>query len=320
VLHVARPVADVARELGLDAAAAERRLEAARATLFEARGSRTYPGLDDKILTSWNGLMIGSFAYCGRVLNEPRYVEAARRGAGFVMTEMKSDDGRLLRTHRAGQSKIPGFLDDQAFLADACLDLYEATFDLRWFREAAALARAIREHFAAEGGGWYHTADDSEELITRSVSPFDGAEPSGNGVAAQVMVRLAKLTGDAGWRESAERALKRFGEAIDRQPGGTAALLLALDALIHEDGEIAFVGDPASERTRALVRPVLRAYLPGTVFALRAPDDEEAAREIPLLEGKGPVDGAPAVYVCRNFACQAPVTSPEEVATAVAGR
>jgi hypothetical protein len=236
------------------------------------------------------------------------------------MTEMKSDDGRLLRTHRAGQSKIPGFLDDQAFLADACLDLYEATFDLRWFREAAALARAIREHFAAEGGGWYHTADDSEELITRSVSPFDGAEPSGNGVAAQVMVRLAKLTGDAGWRESAERALKRFGEAIDRQPGGTAALLLALDALIHEDGEIAFVGDPASERTRALVRPVLRAYLPGTVFALRAPDDEEAAREIPLLEGKGPVDGAPAVYVCRNFACQAPVTSPEEVATAVAGR
>ncbi len=320
VLHRARAEEDLVAEFGGTPESVRTRLEAAREVLRRERAGRTPPGLDDKILASWNGLMIGAFAYAGRALDEPRYVEAARAAAAFVRDEMRTPEGRLLRTHRGGRSKIPAFLDDHTYLADGCLDLYEATFDPEWFRFARDLAAEMQVRFAADGGGFHHSASDAEELITRSISPFDGAEPSANGVAAQVMLRLAAFTGDARWRESAEAALKRFAPAMEQQPGGTVALLLALDDRLHEDGEIAFVGRPDDDSTRAMVRAVARAFRPGIVTALRRPSDDDAVKDIALLAGKELVDGEPAAYVCRNFACRAPVTGVAELERTLASR
>ena len=263
VLHLPLPLEELAarEELSLDEL--ERRLAAARATLFEHRKSRTYPGLDDKVLTAWNGLMIGSMAYAGRVLDEPRYVEAAARAADFVLRQMTTEEGRLLRTHRGGRSKIPAFLDDHAFLAGGLLDLYEATFDLRWFRECVRIVDDMNRFFWDDAkGGWYHTADDGEELITRMKQPTDGSIPSGNGEAVKVHVRLGTFTGDRAYFDRAEETLRLFRVAMERIPGGTMGLLLSLDLLVHEDGEIAFVGSPEAERTRDLIRPVHEAFLP----------------------------------------------------------
>ena len=196
VLHLPVSLADLAVAEGMDPAEVEGKLAAMREVLFEHRASRTYPGLDDKIVTSWNALMIGAMAYAGRVLDEPRYTEAARKAADFVLVEMRSDDGRLFRTHRAGTSKIPAFLEDYSFLASALLDLYEATFEIRWFQEARALVDRMNELFWDEAdGGWFHTADDGEELITRVKTPTDASIPGGNGMAALVSARLASFTG-----------------------------------------------------------------------------------------------------------------------------
>ncbi|HMB69121.1 MAG TPA: thioredoxin domain-containing protein [bacterium] len=319
VLHVARTPAEAAAASGFPPEEAEESLRRSCQLLFEHRQGRTYPGLDDKVLSAWNGLMISAMAYAGRALGEPRYREAAERAASFVLDGMRREDGRLYRTHRGGESKIPGFLDDHAFMAAACLDLYEATFETRWFRAATELAAGMNEHFADDdSGGWFHTAHDADELVARTRSPFDGAIPAGNGVAAQVMVRLARMTGHAGYRGAAERALRAFTPVLERQPAAALSLLLALEALLRPGGEIALVGDPDAADTRRLVDAVHREYLPGAVLALRPAGDDESAELIPLLAGKEPVDGAAAAYVCRNFACRAPVTTPEDLRLAIA--
>jgi uncharacterized protein YyaL (SSP411 family) len=227
---------------------------------------------------------------------------------------MRTTDGKLLRTWRGGQARIPAFLEDYAFLASALLDLYEASFDLRWAREAKALAAAMDGDFGAESGGWNHTSREGEQLVATFKSPTDGAIPGGNGVAAQVMARLAVLLGDDHARQQAEHALAHFAESIERIPVGTIGLLLALDLVLHEDGEVAFVGDPAAAATRALVRPAQRAFLPGTTFALLDPGHPgDAETLIPLLAGKVPIGGEPAAYVCRNYACRRPVTAPADL-------
>jgi uncharacterized protein len=320
VLYVARTAEQLAAEDGRDVADVEARLAAAREALLERRAKRTYPGMDDKVLTAWNGLMIGAMAYAGRALDEPRYVEAAWVAADFLQNEMRGEDGRMLRTYRLGEARIDAFLEDYAYLADASLDLYEATFDLRWFEFATELADGMNAWFGdAEGGGWYHTAEGTETLVTRTRTGFDNATPSPNGTAAQVMARLAAITGRAPYREAAEMAVKRFDALLRHQPGGAVSLLRALDRLLHEDGEIVFAGNATTANMQRLIRPVHRAYLPGTVLALRSPDHPEAEELIPMLEGKMLVKNREAVYVCRNFACQAPVTTVAEVERAVAG-
>jgi hypothetical protein len=319
VLHLPLSLEEVAAHERMSVRDLDARLAASRALLFRHRQRRVYPGLDDKVIASWNGLMIGSLAYAGRALDEPRYLEAAARAADFLLREMRSPEGRLLRTWRKGEAKIPAFLEDHAFLASALLDLYEATFETRWLVEARAVAAEMNRLFADEEGGWRHTAAGGEALVASVKSPADGSIPGGNGVAAQVMLRLALLTGDEDAASRAERALRQFASPMERFPGGTTGLLLALDLLIHEDGEVAFVGSPGDASTRRLIRVAQRAFLPGTAFALLDPAAPgEAERMIPLLQGKELVDGQPAAYVCRNYACRAPVTTAEALVTALA--
>jgi uncharacterized protein YyaL (SSP411 family) len=322
VLHVVYTAEEVAKQEGLPAAEVARRLESGRRVLFEARRKRVPPGLDDKVLVSWNGLMIGALAYAGRVLGEPRYVKAARRAAEFILRDMRAKDGSLMRTWRGGQAKIPALLEDYAALTDALLDLYEATFDLRWLREAKALAEEMNRRFAdEERGGWYHTEANAADLVTRIKTPTDSSTPGPNAVAARALIRLGALTGDAIGPRRAEKALQLFRGTMERAPTAAMGLLLALDLLLHEDGEIAIVGDPEKESTKALLRSVNEAFLPATLLALRHPNaGPEEEEMIPLLRGKTLVGGAEAAYVCENYACKAPVTTPAELEKMLASR
>ena len=313
VLHVAVPADALAARRGMPEADAAAALARDRARLLALRQTRTYPGLDDKVLTAWNALMIGTLAYAGRVLDEPRYVDASVRAADFVLTRMRTPEGRLLRTWRKGEAKIPAFLEDHAFLANALLDVYEATFDARYYREAEATAREMNARFRDPAGGWFHTAEDGEALVARPSSGFDGSIPSANGTAATVCARFAVFTGDAFWRERTDAALRRFAPSMERAPGATISLLLALEAQLSPGVEVAIVGDPDDVATARLTRTVQHAFLPFGVLAAFAPSEGDGVgRTIPLLAGKTLVGGRPAVYVCRNFACQAPAT--EDVA------
>ncbi len=320
VLHVVYTAEEIAKQEGTSAADVEEQLARARGKLLEVRRTRTPPGLDDKVVASWNGLAIGAFAYAGRVLGEPRYVEAARGAAELVEKEMHAPGGRLLRTWRNGEAKIPAFLEDHAFLADAYLDLYEATFDSRWLRAGRSIAEETNRLFAdEEHGGWFHVGADADTIVTRGKTPVDSSTPSANGIAARVMVRLAKWTGDEALRVRAERAIRVFQDAMERSPAATLALMGALDLFLHDDGEIAIAGDPGAEATRTLLAAVHRAYQPGAALALRDPaHGEEHETVVPWLQGKTLVEGAPAVYLCRNHVCREPITDARELERALA--
>ncbi len=234
VLHLALPVAELARALARDPSELRSALQKGRAKLLQLRGKRVRPGLDDKVIAGWNGLMIGSLAYGGRHLREPRYVRAAEKAARFILKAMRRD-GLLLRAYRDGSAGPGAFLDDYAYLADGLLDLHEATREGTWLDEARSLADAMTEHFAAdEAGGFFFTSDEHEALLARSKDPFDKAIPSGNAVAARVLVRLDRLTGEGRYAEAARKTLAAFRGHMQRAPRAAESLVHAL--ALHLDG------------------------------------------------------------------------------------
>ncbi|HKG37627.1 MAG TPA: thioredoxin domain-containing protein [Conexibacter sp.] len=280
--------------------------------LMAARDERVRPGLDDKRLTAWNALMLTALAEAGAVLERPDYVEAARACANFLLRELRTDDGRLLRTWKEGRAHLAGYLEDHAYLLDALLTLYEATFEPRWFVEARALADVTIARFADdERGGFFSTADDHERLVARRKDLEDTPIPSGNSAMALGLLRLARLTGEAAYEERARGTIALLHPIAARHPLAFAHLLQAVDFMLAEDvREVAIVGDPVA--AAPLVQTVRGAFRPHVVLAGGPPDGDGA--QVPLLAGRGPVDGRPAAYVCERFACQAPVTDPEALA------
>ena len=277
-----------------------------RAALFEARASRVRPGLDDKRLAAWNGLAIHAFAEAGAVLGRPDFVDAARGAAEFVLASLRDgSDGRLLRTWKDGQGKLNAYLEDHAFLLEAFLSLYEATFEPRWFAEARALGDAILARFAGapqDGGGFFSTSVDHEALVARRREIEDAPIPSGASAAALGLLRLSALTGDARYEEAAVSHLRLVAPYLDRHPQAFAYALLALDWVQRPAREVALAGDDAG--VAALAAVVREALRPGVVVA-GPPGDG-----IPLMEGRSAVDGHAAAYVCERLACRLPVTDP----------
>jgi uncharacterized protein YyaL (SSP411 family) len=266
-----------------------------RAKLFEARSRRVRPGLDDKRLTAWNALMISALADAGAVLERSDYIDAAAACAEFLLSR-----GRM-RT-----DKIPAFLDDHAYLLEALLKLYEATFDPRWYREAVALADTIIERFSdSERGGFFTTADDHERLIVRRKDLDDTPIPSGNSAAAFGLLRLALLSGERRYEQQAMAVLRLMHPLAARHPQAFGHLLQAIDFYLAPVREVAIVGPDAE----ALLRVVRSEFRPHLVLA--------GGEGIPLLEGRTPVNGHAAAYVCERFVCQAPVTTPEALAAAL---
>jgi uncharacterized protein YyaL (SSP411 family) len=287
--------------------------EDARARLLDRRNRRVRPTTDDKVLAGWNGLAVSALAGTGRVIGRSDYVAAASAAADFALSALRRGDGRLLRAWRDGRTSGPAFADDHALLASGCLDLYEATFDERWFQEARRLADDLVRLFRdPDGGGFFQTGMDAERLMLRPKELFDNAVPSGNSVAAEVLQRVALFTGETSYEQAGVSALRAVRDLLPRAPTAFGTALGALDLYLSSAKEVAIAGDPADDRTRALIGEVWGRYLPSTVLAASADGDRSP---IPLLHGRTPVDGMPAAYVCERFVCQRPVTEPSALAT-----
>ena len=281
-------------------------LAEARQALLEARAQRVWPGLDDKRLASWNALAIAALADAGAVLGRDDYLDAARECAGFLLGETRDPDGNLLRTYKDGRAHLNAYLEDHAFLLEALLALYEASFEERWFTEARALAETTIERFYdPERGGFYSTSTDHEELIARRKEVGDHPIPSGNSSAAMGLLRLAALTGERRYAEAGASVFALFGKPAVEHPDAFAHLLRALDFHLVPTREVALAGDDISELATVL-REKPRPHL---VLA----GGPEGSEQPPLMAGRIPVEGRPAAYVCENFACQLPVTDPGEL-------
>jgi uncharacterized protein YyaL (SSP411 family) len=299
--NVTRSLEEVASDHNVSPSELEASLNKSRRKLFELRETRVKPDRDEKILTAWNGLMMASFAEAGVILDRPDYTDAARRNAEFVLSNLRRD-GTLLRTWKDGVAKFNAYLEDYAFLAEGLLTLYETTGESRWLKEALALTdRMIEEFWDDQSGGFFFTGKSHENLIVRSKDYFDNATPSGNSVAAQLLLRLSTLTNQDNYRNLAIAILREISDQARRYPSGFGYALSAADFLLSTPKEVAIVGNNADD-INPLLREVWRRYLPNKVVA---PDFERAA--LPLLENRSLLNGRPTAYVCVHYACQHPV-------------
>jgi uncharacterized protein YyaL (SSP411 family) len=313
ILFRPEPEQTVANGLGLSLDALRSRIEEANAKLYEVRKKRIPPILDDKIITEWNAQMISAFARAGATFSEPKYVAAAENAAAFILAQMKSD-GRLLRTHRDGEAKHRGVLEDHAFLVTALLDLYEATGSKRWLTSAFEIHAAMELSFAdAKSGGYFGTPSDGETLLIREKPLYDGAQPSGNAHAALNLLRFAELTGDDAYRQKAVRTLAAFGKSLEEGALECPKLALALDFLHDEPKEIVVVtaaGDPG----RALLEAIHGSFVPNRILiTIDERDVEASAAMLPILENKRAIGGKATAYVCIGHACKKPTSDPAEL-------
>jgi uncharacterized protein YyaL (SSP411 family) len=280
----------------------------AKEKLFAARERRIKPFRDEKIIAAWNGLMLSGLAETIKITGATSCIEASRRTVDFMFGTMFRD-GYLLHVYKDGQAKLRGYLDDYAFVALGLLDLYEVLFDRSLIERALELADImLREFWDERGGGLFYTGKSHEPLISRAKPVFDASIPSGNAIAAQLLLRLYHLVGAEDYHTRAETILRSYYDAMVSQPFGFAHMLCALDQYLHPAKEIVIVGDRSDARTADLIKEIHSVYLPNKAVQLFAPG-EPLEKASPLMTGKQQIDGRPTAYVCQNFTCSAPVTS-----------
>ena len=317
VLNVPRPADEVAREAGTSVESLMAAVERGREKLFRVRESRIKPGRDEKIITAWNGLMLESFAEAAAVLNRHDYGEVAAKNARFILGHLRKE-GALLRTYKDGVAKLPGYLDDYSFLISGLTTLYETTGDVTWLEEALALTRLMIDEFWDEDeGGFYYSAKSGEQLIVRNKDYFDNAIPSGNSVAAELLLRLSILTGDEDFRRKATRIFGLLAATLSRYPSGFGYLLCALDFYLSSPKEIVLISPAGEHGNDELGRTVWGRYLPNKVV-VRALEGSPVSGLIPLLQDRKTIDGKPTAYVCENYTCRQPVTDATALAAQLA--
>lgn len=310
ILHRRKTLAQSAKILGQREADLRALLDRGRHKLYEVRSRRVWPGRDEKVLTAWNGLMIAALAQAARVLDRPDYAATAARAADFLLTRMRGSDGRLLRTWSQGsEPKYNAYLEDYSFLADGLVSLYEATFDVRWIKAALELADVMIDQFwDVSEGGFFFTGKDHEALIARTKDPHDNATPSGNAMAVTALLRLVKFTGRQDLLDKAEATLRLYRGLLAAHPMAAGQMLVALDFYLGPVQELVVAGDLGAEETRRVLRAIAGRFRPNAVVAHATPQSEAV---LPLTAGKtstGPV----TLYVCQDFACQAPVVGAAE--------
>ena len=317
ILHIRKDAASVAKELRMTEEQLKNTITGMKRKLLEFRDKRVRPGLDDKAITSWNALMISAFARGFQVFEDKRYLNAAERAAAFVMDKMRTEEGKLLRTHRAGESKFYAYLEDYSYTIQALVDLYEAGFDKKWLFAAEDLTEEMIAQFWDENSdSLFNTSRYHENLIVRTKSANDSAIPSPVGVAVESFLKLGKLLDREDYFTKARRILKANHPYMEKTPQGYLTLLMNVDSLIHPTKEIAIVGQKDSEDTKKLLKAIHSRFIPNRVIALLDPssmDAEELANKIPLLSGRTLIEGKATAYVCENFTCQLPVTTPNEL-------
>ncbi len=309
--HIVEDPAEFAQKAGIQEAALRESLEQGREKLFQVREKRIHPLKDDKILTSWNGLMIAALAKGTQAFGEPAYKGAACKAIDFILSKLVKDKRFLLRRYREGESAYPGYLDDYAFFVWGLIEAYEATLEVRFLEEAVTFQDSMIDLFwDGAQGGFFFSGKENETLIVPSKEAYDGALPSGNSVAASNLVRLGRAIGKTEWEERADQTFQAFASSVVQYPAGFTQFLAALNFMMGPSREIVIAGDPSGEDTQAMLRAVQRLFLPNKVLVLRS-DGEEGRRLsalAPYTEVLGPVNDQPAAYVCEKYACKRPLT------------
>ena len=293
-------------------------LAQSREKLFSIRAKRPRPHLDDKIIAAWNGLMISAFARAAQVLDDPRYLEIATRGAKFLRANLYEEKSKLLyRNYRGGRSDIEGFADDYAFVIQGLLDLYEASFNVEWLKLANELQETNdRLFFDEKNGGYFSNSGKDESVFLRMKDDNDGAEPAASSLAALNLLRLSQLRDDQKMAERARKTIDAFATTLSHFPSAMPQMLVALDYSLSKPRQIVIAGRKDAPETKALLKEVHRHFLPKTILLLAdggegqkyLGEKNEAIRAMSLVEGK------PAAYVCENFTCKAPVTDAGQLA------
>ena len=314
--HITLSMEDFAKQEGIEPGKLEDHLMNARQRLFAVREKRVHPLKDDKILTSWNGLMIAALSKGYQAMGDKKYADAAEAAANFILTKLRGTDGRLFRRFRHGDVAYPGYLDDYAFLVWGLIELYEATFEVSYLEEAVALNKAMIDIFwDKKGGGLYFTGKGNETLITVSKDAYDGALPSGNSVAALNFLRLGRMTGNVDLEKRAEQLIRSFSGDINVFPMGYTHLLSAVDFIAGPAQEIVIAGDPAHKATKCMIRAVQEKFLPNKVvlFYNDGPEGKRLEALSPFVKGMAPVNQEPTAYVCEQYACRTPVTKADRL-------
>ncbi|MBZ0109014.1 MAG: thioredoxin domain-containing protein [Candidatus Scalindua rubra] len=316
ILHLEKSLTEIAFKNKESVDGFKERVEAARQNLFAVRNKRIRPHKDDKILTDWNGLMIAALAKGAQAFNEPKYAEAAKRAADFILTGMRREDGRILHRYRDGHTAILANTDDYAFIIWGLLELYETVFDVHYLKTAIDLNSEMIKYFWDEkDGGFYFTADDAEELIVRQKEIYDGAIPSGNSVAVLNLFRLARITANTDYEDKANKIMLAFSKDVESAPSGYTQMMVALGFGIGPSYEIVIVGNPESADTKDMLRSLRKHFIPYKVVLLKRTDQETAdiTGIAEYTEYHSSFDGKATAYVCLDFACKMPVTNTEEM-------
>ncbi len=314
ILHVANPAENLAKKFQENIGNVEKILSQARSALLEHRSKRPRPAKDDKIIAGWNGLMISSLAYGGAILCEQKYVNAAERCANFILDTLIHDD-RLMRYYRNGKVVGMGVLDDYAFLAMGLIDLYQATFDAGWVASAKKLTQQMIKLFSDEDGGFYLTGKDAEHLFLCSKSAYDSGIPSGNSVAALVLLKLGRLTMEQHFTERAKQLLYAYSGQLIQSPASLGTMLTALDFWIGPTQEIVIVGDRQRVDTKEMLQLIYRAFLPNAVILFHQSGEagKDIEKIVSFIQNLAAVNGQATAYICDNYVCKQPVTSFEDL-------
>jgi uncharacterized protein YyaL (SSP411 family) len=317
ILHLTHSAQKAASTLHLKNTERETMLAEARRKLLRARSLRPPPHLDDKILVSWNGLMISAFARAYQVLEDPAYLRAAERASSFLMEHLYDPHSKtLLRRYRDGEARYDATLEDYAFLCQGLLDLYEASLDIRWLQKAIELTnRQNALFYDAQQGGFYDITGTDPSLLLRTKEAYDGAEPTGNSIAILNLLRLSHMTDNEKYREMADKSLEFFGERMLTMPQGLAQVLVALDFSLSKPKQIIIAGRKDDAGTKAILREVHDRFIPNKILLLADPvkGRNELASHMPFIEGLSMIDGRSTAYVCEDYSCQLPTTDPTVV-------
>ena len=312
ILFVEHSIDETAKKFQQTTDQITRTLAESRTNLFLERQKRPRPHLDDKILTSWNGLMISAFARAFQTLEDRAYLRAAERAADFIYRKLYDAQAkRLLRRYRDGDARFAANLEDYAFFTMGLLDLYEASLNIRWLKLAIELTGIQNALFHdGDNGGFFDTSAKDTTLLFRTKEDYDGAEPAGNSIAIGNLSRLAQITDSQQWRDMADRSLGLLGEQTKRRPESMPQMLVALDFHLHKPKQIVIAGNLQGEDTRKMLREVHRQFIPGKIILLAdgGAGQQFLGQYLPFLETVKRLDGKATAYVCEDYACKLPTT------------
>jgi len=314
IMHLSEPIEQVATELKISESELPTRWQKARQQLFDVRENRVHPHKDDKILTDWNGLMIAALAQAGRILPEPVYTQAAQKAADFILDTLIDSQGRLLHRYRQGQTSIRAHLDDYAFFIWGLLELYETTFEVRYLEKALDLSRDMWDLFGDEkAGGFFFTAEDSEELLVRRKEIYDGAVPSGNSIALLNLLRIGRITGAEDWQSKTDSLAQHFAPRVRQTPSAYTQLLQGIDFYLGPTYEVVISGNLRTDETKTMLKALWSKFLPNKIL-LHRPDvssQPDITTIAPCTKNQAPHHNQTTAYICRNYSCLQPTTDPQ---------